>query len=406
MKNEAPKRICIFSLTYYPRPIGGAEVAIKEITDRIDPENIQFDLIALRFDSTLPKVEQVGNVCVHRIGFTKKDPSATDLVSFPLKFNKVLFPFLAFFKARSLHRTKKYDAIWAMMANFSGFATVLFKMTHPRVPYLLTLQEGDPIEYILRKVRFVRPLFNRIFTRADAVQAISHYLASWAREMGHEGNVEVIPNAVNTEHFSREFSPKERADMDDELGKKEGDVFLITASRLVKKNAVDDVITSLADLPEHIHFAVLGTGPDEEKLRMLAREKDVIHRVHFLGHVSHEEMPKYFAAADIFIRPSRSEGMGNAFIEAMAAELPVIATSVGGISDFLTDYKTGRVVPPDEPKAIANVVQWYLDNPENRSEIVQNARELVFAEYDWDKIARDMQERVFMPLLDSTPETQ
>ena len=66
------KKVLIFSLAYYPKHVGGAEVAIKEITDRIDERDIEFHMVTLRFDSTLQKVEKVGNVLVHRIGFTTK----------------------------------------------------------------------------------------------------------------------------------------------------------------------------------------------------------------------------------------------------------------------------------------------------------------------------------------------
>ena len=62
------QRILIFSLAYFPKHVGGAEVAIKEITDRITPEDIEFHLITLRFDSTLPKESREGNVHVYRIG--------------------------------------------------------------------------------------------------------------------------------------------------------------------------------------------------------------------------------------------------------------------------------------------------------------------------------------------------
>lgn len=64
-----PKRILIFSFVYYPRFIGGAEIAIKEITDRVSSQDIEFDLVALRIDKKLPRFERIGNVNVYRIGF-------------------------------------------------------------------------------------------------------------------------------------------------------------------------------------------------------------------------------------------------------------------------------------------------------------------------------------------------
>src|SRR3989344_5731854 len=186
------KRILIFSLAYYPKYVGGAELAIKEIIDRIDPQEIEFHMVTLRFDSSLPKIEQVGNVLVHRIGFARANSSIEDLSSYPLRLNKHLFQFLAAWKALSLHRAYRYDAIWAMMAHSCGVPAALFKLFHPRLPYILTLQEGDPTEYVERIMRPLWPLFVRAFTSADAVQAISTFLGRWARRRGFRGRLEII----------------------------------------------------------------------------------------------------------------------------------------------------------------------------------------------------------------------
>ena len=171
------KKVLIFSLAYYPKHVGGAEVAIKEITDRIDKSDIEFHMVTLRFDSTLPKVEKVGNVLVHRIGFTTKNPQMADLRSFPLHLNKILFQFLAAWKASRLHKKYKYDAVWAMMAHSCGVPAGIFKTFNTNIPYILTLQEGDPPEYIERKMALIKPLFRRGFTKADIIQNISTFLS-------------------------------------------------------------------------------------------------------------------------------------------------------------------------------------------------------------------------------------
>lgn len=396
------KKILIFSLAYYPKHVGGAEVAIKEITDRVSPSEIEFHMVTLRFDSTLKEVERIGNVLVHRIGFTKKEPTMADLRKFPLHLNKLLFQFDATRKAISLHKENKYDAIWAMMAHSCAVPSVLFKYKYPDVPYILTLQEGDPIDYIKRKMLPVYPLFTKAFKKADVIQAISTFLGRWAKNMGFGGHLEIIPNAVNTGHFSQTYSEEELNSLKEKLGKKKGDIYLITTSRLVTKNAVDDVIKSLVFLPEYVHFVILGIGPDEAKLKELTRSSGVENRVKFLGQVDHKEMPKYLKVSDIFIRPSLSEGMGNSFVEAMAAEIPVIATQEGGIADFLFDPErnngkkpTGLAVYPRDPKGIAGAVNKFIQNKELTGSIVENAKKLVFEKYDWDLIAKDMKEKVF-----------
>ncbi len=390
------KKVLIFSIAYPPF-IGGAEVAIKEITNRIS--DVDFDLITLRFDKNLPKFERIGNVSVYRIGFSVYDPKTLDLVKWPLKINKFLFPFTACVKAISLHRKNHYNAIWAMMAAFAGFAATNFKFFNPRVKYLLSLQEGDPIDKIKEKVRYVYPLFKRIFSSADYIQVISNYLGDYAKGMGYQGKMKVVPNAVDIKHFSREVSDKKIQELKIKLDIKEGDKFLITTSRLVKKNAVGDVIGALQYLPANIKFLILGEGPDREDLDKLCKELKLENRVKFLGLVDHNEMPEYLSIADIFIRPSLSEGLGNSFLEAMAASVPVIATRIGGIPDFLFDPEinpdkspTGLFCNVNDPENIAEQVKHLIDNNELREKIIRNGKELVTRKYDWDIIANDMKE--------------
>lgn len=400
--SDGVKRILIFSLAYYPKYVGGAEVAIKEITDRIDKADIEFHMVTLRFDASLPKIEQVGNVLVHRIGFVAKNPSMRDLKHFPLVLNKFIFQLYAPFYALSLHKKYRYDGIWGMMAHAVGIATGIFKSLKPEVRYVLTLQEGDPLQHIERLALPAWPLFKRAFTSADRVQVISNFLGLWARRMGYRGNPILIPNAVDTARFSKNYSEEELNELRARLGKKEGDTFLITTSRLVHKNAIDDVISALPLMPPSVHFLILGIGPDESALKILAKKSNVESQVHFLGQIGHAELPKYLKVSDIFIRASRSEGMGNSFIEAFAAGIPVIATQAGGIADFLFDEfrnpehsPTGFAVDVNSPKHIAEKVAYIQSHPESVRAVTQNAKKLAERGYDWNTIARDMREKVF-----------
>ena len=385
-------RVLIFSLAYFPRFFGGAEVAIREITDRIPPGEIEFDMVTLRFDSRLPATEQVGNVLVHRIGPAVPNPQIADVFRPKLHFSKYLYQFLAAAKASRLHRGKRYDLIWAVMAHSTGIPAALFKLRHPRVKFLLTLQEGQRPEEIERLARPLWPLFRRAFTSADHVQAISSFLLAWARRMGARGSAGVIPNAVDTKRFG-----SVAAAAPEKFGKRDGEIFLVTTSRLATKNAVDDVIRAVPLLPPQVTFLIAGVGPEEAALRSLVEQLDVEDRVRFLGEVSQNDLPSLLASCDIFVRPSRSEGQGISFIEAMAAGLPVIATQEGGIGDFLFDSKrnpdkepTGWAVDKDSPEQIAQAVTDILANPARVAAVTRTARELAVSRYDWDKIARDM----------------
>ncbi len=399
------KKILIFSLAYYPKHIGGAEVAIKEITDRISTENYEFHVLCNRFDSTLPKEEKIGNVHVHRIGLTTKNPSMADLRKLPLHLNKVLYQWSAFWEAKKLHKQYKFDGVWAMMAHSTGVPAGKFKKAFLDVKYVLTLQEGDPLEYIEKKMRIFGRAFDEAFLRADAIQVISTFLGRWAKRKGFLGEPILVPNAVNTSHFTQTYGVDELRQVRQDLGLNASDVALVTTSRLVHKNAVDDVVHALVLLPAQVKFIVFGAGPDEVMLNNLISELGVGDRVQLRGQIGHAEMPKYLKACDIFIRPSRSEGMGNSFVEAMAAELPVIATQEGGIADFLFDAKrnpeestTGWAVDANNPEQIKNAVLDILADADCTHDVVARAKAMAIEKYDWNLIAARMESEVFDPL--------
>jgi glycosyltransferase involved in cell wall biosynthesis len=396
-QSKEPKRILIFSLQYHPF-IGGAEVAIQEITDRIPPSEIEFHMLTLRFNADLPKREKIGNVTVHRIGFAKPGVTTAELRKFPLHLNKHWYQLFAPLYAAQLQREFHFDGIWAMMAHSTGIPAGIFKTIYPEVKYLLTLQEGDPPEHIERIALPVWPLFARAFTTADIIQPISNFLASWARRRGAKGSIEVIPNGVEIKRFSHPFT-NEKNILQSKYGKKSDELWLVTSSRLVPKNAVDTVIQALPQVKKEVIFIIAGIGPEETSLRMLAEKLRVEDRVRFLGHVDQKDLPGLLSISDIFIRPSRSEGMGISFIEAMAAGLPVVATHEGGIPDFLFDpvrnpekQPTGFVVDKDKPEQIAEVVKCILANSKQTTKVTQNARKLVTDTYDWENVAGSMRD--------------
>jgi len=365
----------IFSLAYIPF-VSGAELAVKEITDRI--KNIDFDLITLRFDRKWAKQEKIGNVNVYRIGG-----------------GKLLFPFLAFFKGLSLNGKNKYNIVWSIMANRAGFAALFFKLWHPKVKYLLTLQEGDTLGYPLERMGFLKiflkPIFRKIFTKANHIQAISNYLADWARNMGAKAPVEVVPNGVSINKYEIRNTKSET-----NLKSQNSNIkTIITTSRLVRKNGVDTLIKAMAILcvqhrMSNIKLQILGGGQEEKKLKELAKELKVEDIVQFIGYVEPEKVYEHLMEADIFVRPSRTEGLGSSFLEAMGAGLPVIGAPVGGIPDFLKDGETGLFCKVDDPKDLAEKIKKLMTDEKLAKKLAGNGRRLVLEKYNWDNVAKQM----------------
>ncbi|MFA5022554.1 MAG: glycosyltransferase family 4 protein [Patescibacteria group bacterium] len=366
-------KVLIISLAYLPF-IGGAELAVKEITDRI--EGIDFDMITVDLDGKQKPIERIGKINIHRVG---KGWLA-----------KYLFPFLAGKKADELNQQNHYDAVWAVMANQAGLVALKFKQKNPQVKYLLTLQEGDSLRRIWSRTWFMRSTYKNIYRQADFVQAISSYLAKRAKKYGFSGEIKIVPNGVDLEAFKKDFSLAELEQLRKELGLLIHEKVLITTSRLVYKNGIDTLIKAVKDLP--VKVLIIGSGSWEVKLKSLAQEIGVRDKILFLGYIEQKNLPQYLKISDIFVRPSRSEGLGSAFLEAMAAGLPVIGTKVGGIPDFLQDGQNGLFCEVNNPSDLCGKVQLLLSDENLRQKLITNGLNLVLQQYDWKKIAQDMKE--------------
>ncbi len=386
METNDKKRVLVFSTAYYPF-VGGAEVAIKEITDRLSSD-YDFDLITVKMRKDLPDFEKIGSVNVYRMGFGN------------LTLDKILIPFRGALLARSLNKKNKYFCIWAMMITFASGAGYIFNfinfLTRSRkIPIVLSLQEGDSDTHLKYGWGGLIGLsWKAALLKADYLTGLSSFLLERAQKTGYKKESFLVPNGVDISIFSREVSLDRKNNIISQLGKKDGDIFLVTSSRLTHKNAVDDIISALACLPQNISLIVIGKGEEGQKLQKLVDDLNLENRVKFLGFIAHEQLPDYLSVCDIFIRPSRSEGFGNSFIEAMAAGLPVIATPVGGIVDFIDDNITGIFCAPNNPQSIAKSVDLILSNQGLRVKIVANAYNMVVEKYSWESVAQKMK-RVF-----------
>ncbi|PIR05601.1 hypothetical protein COV56_01945 [Candidatus Kuenenbacteria bacterium CG11_big_fil_rev_8_21_14_0_20_37_9] len=372
MTEVKTKKVLIFSFTYFPFA-GGAEVALREITDRIG--GFEFDLITAKISQDLPNFEKIGNIAVYRVGQGNK-------------LDKPFYPIRAFLFSRKLHKKNQYSLVWAMMASWAGIAVLLFKLLNPRVKYLLTLQEGDSEEFLRKRTWFWRPFYELIYKKADHIQAISRWLEQRAKDYGYKGDVSVVPNGVDLEKFKIQNS---KFKIKRELNIKDNTKIIFTASRLVEKNDIETLIRAFKILVSDILISsfliIAGGGGLEDKLKKLVLGLGIQDKVFFLGQLSPDEAWKYYSIADIFVRPSLSEGFGNSFIEAMAASLPIVATPVGGILDFLEDRKTGLFCRVKDPRDLADKIKMIFENKELCRTIRENGLRLAREKYDWNMIA-------------------
>jgi glycosyltransferase involved in cell wall biosynthesis len=213
------------------------------------------------------------------------------------------------------------------------------------------------------KVRLFHALDRATLPQADRVVAVSREGEQWMLAAGcAREQVTMISNAVDPADFSCRDS---RAEVRRDLSIDEDAVLLCAVGRLSREKGQDVLIDAFARIaPRHpaLQVALAGDGPDRLSLEARSTALGVRARVHFLGHQPH--VARVYTAADIIVLPSRSEGMPNALLEAMATGTPVIAAAVGGVPEVAHDGHDAWLVPSDDPPALAASIEDAIEHPE------------------------------------------
>lgn len=162
----------------------------------------------------------------------------------------------------------------------------------------------------------------------------------------------------------------------------------ITVGTLLRAKGHRFLIKAAAILvPQHpnLHFLFAGDGELGDELRAQARSLSVQDNIHFLGNRS--DVPALLAASDLFVLPSLWEGLSMALLEAMASRKPIVATIVSGTQYVLADGKTGLLVPPGDPEALAQAIAHVLADPQHAQAMAAAAQEHVEREFSAQKQA-------------------
>ncbi len=202
----------------------------------------------------------------------------------------------------------------------------------------------------------------------------------------------ILPNGIDTDLFK----PQEPAI---ELKKKlqlRDEKILITVCRLVGWKGVQYGIKALKKIIENgykVKYLIIGDGEYRKNLEKLVDELNINNHVLFLGNVENSELPKYYSISDIAIFPSiANETFGISIAEAMACEVPVISTNVGGIPEVV-GY-SGFLVEPYNEDEIASKIKTLIDNFSLRKEFAIKSRQRIVKNFSWDIIVNNFLERI------------
>lgn len=314
----------------------GAEACAEEVPAQLQ-QQFRFTLVTAKMQRNLPRKDELNGIPVIRVGI-----GAT--------VDKWLYPFLAPVVVMRL----RPDVIHAILETFAGLALHICKFVAPSAKRILTCQTTN------------RSFLKGMIVRSPhVVTVISRALSELLHNLGR-GDVERIPNGITGADFAAA-----RAEYDKVPGR------ILFVGRLEPQKGVDTLLQACTQLSGECHLRIVGDGSQRTFL-----ENSAPDGVAFVGRVSPDVIAREFAQAEIFCGLSRSEALGNVFIEAQAAGCAVVATRVGGIPDIVDEI----LVPVDDADAAAHALQTLLDQPELRMRLAEAGIKKA-SQYDWSTIA-------------------
>ncbi|HHU81353.1 MAG: glycosyltransferase family 4 protein [Dethiobacteria bacterium] len=279
-----------------------------------------------------------------------------------------------------LYQEFAFDLIHAHVALPDGYAGALLARDFGK-PLVITIH-GQDFQKTVHRDDKCKAAIRSALQNAFRVMVVSKKLRRLAvKHFNIHNKLVVIPNGVAPEDIGRVGGIPERSNNEN---------IILSVSNLVSSKGIDlniDAIKQLKDKYPQLQYWVVGSGPEENKLRGLTARYGLENRVKFLGRQPHGDALKYMAACDLFSLPSWSEGFGVAYLEAMALGKPVIGCQGEGPADFVKHGKTGLLVKPHDLDSLVEALDFLLSHPKKARTMGERARKLVLVHYTWEKNA-------------------
>lgn len=396
-------KVCMLTHTYprFPEDVNGPfiEALAETLQDLgaevtvLTPYDLSFNRTSKDHDVELRTYKYVYPPRFHLLGYSRT-------IEADIRLKKKVFflaPLMfvsAFVSLLKLTKVNKYDILHAHWFLPNGFIAALVSKIC-RVPLIITLHGSDV--FIAERNIFFKNLAKVAFSQSGQITSCSPDLKDRLVKLGADaGKIRLIPYAANPTLFERKDN-NAVAQIRTKLGIKQNQRVVLALGRLVYKKGFEYLLQAAPSILQgigNVKFVIAGDGDLREELKEQALKLGIRDVVIFPGTIYRDDIPTYFQMCDIFVMPSirdlggNVDGLPNVILEAMAAEKPVVATNVGGISLAIKDKVNGIIVEEKNPTELAEAILRLLKSQQLRSKLAKAARKEIVESLNWENISK------------------
>lgn len=377
---------------------GGQNVYVRQVGESLAKLGWQIDMFTRRTNSTQePVVEHSSNCRTIRLtagpqDFVPRDHIFDYLPEFVYELTK--FQQRSGFQHEIVHTN-----YW-----LSSWVGIELKRRQPRLQQVHTYHSLGAVKY-LNVDNIPAIATTRLDVEKRCLETAEKIVATSPQEQEHmqtlvstQGNIDTIPCGTDIERFGSLGQDEARA----RLGIDSDAKVIFYVGRFDPRKGIETLVraigqSTLRDNTASLHLIIGGgsrpghsDGLERQRIESIVAELEIHTITHFPGRISDEDLPAYYAAADVCVVPSHYEPFGLVAIEAMASGTPVVASDVGGLQFTIESGKTGLLAPPRDEAAFAAAIDQILANPEWRNQLGQAARKRVEARFSWNGVATQL----------------
>jgi glycogen synthase len=357
-------RILRIAQKTYPEVVGGGTYHVHALSR--DQAAMGHDVTLLTIDNDRPpgREERAGYTLVRR-------PASAELIGNSLSIGV----------GRFLRQSEDYDLLHAHSHLYFSTNLAALKRRLGTTPLVITnhgLYSQSAPEWVFRW--YLRTIGRATFDSADAVFCYTDEDAMRLRELGVETNVQVVPNGIDTDRFRPEGPADDRI---------KGDPAVVFVGRLVEGKRPGDALAAIDRVREthpEARLSFVGTGPLRDNLERQVTQRGLNEAVTFLGELAYEAMPSLYRGADLFVLPSRAEGLPRTVLEALSTGTPAVTSDLSQIQSVIDG--AGITVPIGDNEAFGAALTELAGDSDRYARYSARGRERIENDHSWANTVR------------------